>query len=611
MTDVRYTQAGPSASPNVYYRDPPWSRGSYLPDLIYDDWAAIPTGQIRKLIHLNAGMSKQEIVTMRVNSIILQSEPGTDRKAWKRGFLQLSRVRVAETLPELLFGIESLRFESTIFYHELIPLEYVMSKHWYSRPNCGLVSIQLDRSSGPGDSGSLKSYAGSAKKLIDRGFVWIQSSGDLSVGVGGPCLDRVWEISPIIEHKTGRGALAINAYDEGALLSYISDCVSDRQFLTSCYLVNTVDFLEMDTPLCPGTVLKLPDLDTVGQYPSDFQPWELKYACDSVDGVEIEGRFCFPFTGLSSFTPRYEFGSSTDWFNVAGGWLAESERIFSHQDECADDYAVIYGAILSLDVNLAHSHDIQPQGRHDLYLCLTPPPERWTESEITSWIFGDYYYWSSDAAGRTRISDDEGRKLRTPPLVPSIRYVYQTWDQEMYESVVRARRHWDLKDYSSTFFELNEGYIDPFTEDESETGANINKHIALESHSSISDSEATLFDLPITNLGNIKIFDNTGDFGLMHPAQEINDFMLTVAAQVDPSITIAISHDEDWMELLDHDELFPSRAELIKRLCSYFRFVLGEGAIRLEIMESVDHDLPSAASDVADVVAHIRRLPSI
>ncbi|KAL0573487.1 hypothetical protein V5O48_008464 [Marasmius crinis-equi] len=78
---------------------------------------------------------------------------------------------------------------------------------------------------------------------------------------------------------------------------------------------------------------------------------------------------------------------------------------------------------------------------------------------------------------------------------------------------------------------------------------------------------------------------SVNDFdGVNHPCHVINKFALMLISEIDSFLfeegCIAISHDNDWISIVrDSEEPFPTKTEIIVRMCSKFKFVVEQDVI--------------------------------
>ncbi|KAL0569180.1 hypothetical protein V5O48_012788 [Marasmius crinis-equi] len=105
-----------------------------------------------------------------------------------------------------------------------------------------------------------------------------------------------------------------------------------------------------------------------------------------------------------------------------------------------------------------------------------------------------------------------------------------------------------------------------------------------------------------------------------HPCQIINRFALVLISKARPALLdagcVAFSHDDDWMSIVkESDSEFPTKIEIVRRVCSQFKFVVGEDSVSpesmLDIEKLVQCSLSSAENGrVVALVDFLQPVPS-
>ncbi|KAK1230437.1 hypothetical protein PQX77_006466, partial [Marasmius sp. AFHP31] len=80
-----------------------------------------------------------------------------------------------------------------------------------------------------------------------------------------------------------------------------------------------------------------------------------------------------------------------------------------------------------------------------------------------------------------------------------------------------------------------------------------------------------------------------------HPCKIINNFAFELLSMTKPALLdagcVAISHDEDWISIVqDSDEELPSNVEIVKRICSEFKFAIDGDIIYTASMTDADKE---------------------
>ncbi|KAK1230444.1 hypothetical protein PQX77_006473, partial [Marasmius sp. AFHP31] len=91
------------------------------------------------------------------------------------------------------------------------------------------------------------------------------------------------------------------------------------------------------------------------------------------------------------------------------------------------------------------------------------------------------------------------------------------------------------------------------------------------------------------------LFDDSDD-SITHPCRIINQFAFLLISKTEPALLdagcAALSHDEDWIDIVrDSDEEFPSNVEIVKRICSEFKFLIDGNIIYTASMTDADRNL--------------------
>ncbi|KAK1215027.1 cystathionine beta-lyase [Marasmius sp. AFHP31] len=86
---------------------------------------------------------------------------------------------------------------------------------------------------------------------------------------------------------------------------------------------------------------------------------------------------------------------------------------------------------------------------------------------------------------------------------------------------------------------------------------------------------------------------NGEDGSITHPCHIINKLAFLLISKTEPALLnagcVALSHDEDWISIVrDSDEGFPSNAEIVKRICSEFKFTIDGDIIYTASMTDLD-----------------------
>ncbi|KAJ6553213.1 hypothetical protein B0H19DRAFT_1377830 [Mycena capillaripes] len=116
-------------------------------------------------------------------------------------------------------------------------------------------------------------------------------------------------------------------------------------------------------------------------------------------------------------------------------WLAQANHIFDRLDITSNlnDYVLI--DIIQYSIVLSESADDLPSG----YLFLCPLAD--LQSELPTWfrIPECPAYWSLDASGAERLSDEEARKHGFPDLVFGMEIMGKSWDSSVYAGLHRLQ----------------------------------------------------------------------------------------------------------------------------------------------------------------------------
>ncbi|KAF9259892.1 hypothetical protein L218DRAFT_629765 [Marasmius fiardii PR-910] len=91
------------------------------------------------------------------------------------------------------------------------------------------------------------------------------------------------------------------------------------------------------------------------------------------------------------------------------------------------------------------------------------------------------------------------------------------------------------------------------------------------------------------------------DLMIIRPCEVINRFALEVVSRLNPEVPniefVVVSHDNDWISILDEsDDSFPSKIEIIRRICSKFKFVVENAMIYTAKLENDDAELVKQSS---------------
>ncbi|KAK1235024.1 hypothetical protein PQX77_001761 [Marasmius sp. AFHP31] len=94
---------------------------------------------------------------------------------------------------------------------------------------------------------------------------------------------------------------------------------------------------------------------------------------------------------------------------------------------------------------------------------------------------------------------------------------------------------------------------------------------------------------------NLNLSDNEKNFAT-HPCEAINKFAFELVSHIKPALLntgcVVISHDDDWINIIqESDEGIPPEAEIIRRICSNFKFALEGDTIFPVSMTDSDMEL--------------------
>ncbi|KAK1222638.1 hypothetical protein PQX77_014506 [Marasmius sp. AFHP31] len=83
---------------------------------------------------------------------------------------------------------------------------------------------------------------------------------------------------------------------------------------------------------------------------------------------------------------------------------------------------------------------------------------------------------------------------------------------------------------------------------------------------------------------------------IVHPCHIINKFAFLLISMTEPALLdagcVAVSHDEDWISIVrDSDDEFPSSAEIVRRICTKFKFTIDGDVIYTASMTDSDREL--------------------
>ncbi|KAJ8072089.1 hypothetical protein PM082_015647 [Marasmius tenuissimus] len=103
--------------------------------------------------------------------------------------------------------------------------------------------------------------------------------------------------------------------------------------------------------------------------------------------------------------------------------------------------------------------------------------------------------------------------------------------------------------------------------------------------------EARILELEL-DLNDQDLF-NDNDDSITHPCHIINKFAFLLISKTKPALLdagcAALSHDEDWISVVeDSDEELPSNVEIIRRICSKFKFTIDGDVIYTASMTDSD-----------------------
>ncbi|KAJ8072174.1 hypothetical protein PM082_015732 [Marasmius tenuissimus] len=88
--------------------------------------------------------------------------------------------------------------------------------------------------------------------------------------------------------------------------------------------------------------------------------------------------------------------------------------------------------------------------------------------------------------------------------------------------------------------------------------------------------------------------DNEG-VSVTHPCEVINKFAFELMSHMKPALDtgcVAFSHDDDWISILqDSDKGIPLETEIIRRICSQFKFAIGGNTTFTVSMTNLDKEL--------------------
>ncbi|KAG7089947.1 hypothetical protein E1B28_011575 [Marasmius oreades] len=91
------------------------------------------------------------------------------------------------------------------------------------------------------------------------------------------------------------------------------------------------------------------------------------------------------------------------------------------------------------------------------------------------------------------------------------------------------------------------------------------------------------------------------------PCEVINRFAVEVVSRINAKVLnteyIVVSHDNDWISVLqESDDSFPSKVEVIRRICKTFKFVVDNGTIYTEELMNDDLELVQQSSVTEHIV---------
>ncbi|KAL0060376.1 hypothetical protein AAF712_012827 [Marasmius tenuissimus] len=109
-----------------------------------------------------------------------------------------------------------------------------------------------------------------------------------------------------------------------------------------------------------------------------------------------------------------------------------------------------------------------------------------------------------------------------------------------------------------------------------------------------SDSPDPLIDTTQIMELDLNRSDNEG-VSVTHPCEVINKFAFELMSHMKPALDtgcVAFSHDDDWISILqDSDKGIPLETEIIRRICSQFKFAIGGNTIFTVSMTDLDKEL--------------------
>ncbi|ESK88574.1 hypothetical protein Moror_3134 [Moniliophthora roreri MCA 2997] len=442
----------------------------------HNEFEYIKRGHIRnlKIIHSEENLKReprqgegtQEAVTGRCVHIVeihgikdsrftaITYHGKASRRKWERDFLIYSRNRCADSVQ--LFGFNCSTIPALIFYNELIPLANVYRKELFWT---GLYLAHLVKH---------KNWSGWR--------LWVdQKTGQLCVGPKGPWPLGIPEaISPMDVPST------LDMLKDENCLGYFAShgsCLDDivlRHVFRLHYYAHPDDTLPdvlraglrrdgegfqfrgrasnllpcmrvsqiLDTPKHPAEVLR------------SRRTWYSRVGCDLQEGTFVKG-------GLTRFQlSRAKAGDTIrlvckrdDHQTLVDAWLCQSPYIFSvlrtPKEEKAKFFLVAPQSTLSISVTVRLDLVLPVYlfiRSIDPFINLSPDID---------------LFWSFDATGQTKISEDERKRMGLPSIIlcGPLSFKLWVWPSYAYDAI----RKWQISrgfDPNTTKFSQSMGYQD-------------------------------------------------------------------------------------------------------------------------------------------------------
>ncbi|KAK7047419.1 hypothetical protein VNI00_006650 [Paramarasmius palmivorus] len=448
---------------------------------LWDDYEQISTGKIylkktllessvNAEIGWNALDARRTISIARIRGEDKEEEflhvgySGRDAfETFKRDFDKFSRIKNANVAQ--LFGYNKRRagVPALIFYDALVPVANVFDRNHYSSILYTYFNYQV---------GVAQISDGS----LTLNNLWVHPSGELRTG---PYVrdgsTRLWSFSK--DSFTGNDQfLTIPAFNNTELiLEYLARKLPARQILrgicrssqliVKSTAVKDAAFMLATLPgaiysKTTGQVVARSSEDNEKWYYGQWAPWGLRGSLpdvikqSKVVTADDAVRFTVPPTDipeLKTMSVLYGLWPRNGWDSFADSWLAQAHSVFNQRGISERDYGE-YANLRGFWFDFERDEQTLPQNpaeaRNDrpAFLFIRPVPRPADgESAWKAWSEKKKYFWSYDASGQEKMSEERHLALGLPSFNIRMRLSHTWWSNVDYNDVKRihAQRRFD------------------------------------------------------------------------------------------------------------------------------------------------------------------------